>query len=173
MWTSLFGRKKETVGGTKDLLFLSRTVDLPAERAFALFVDAFNSWWPRDATWGKEKLDLIGIESRIGGRCFEKSRDGTIAVWGKVLTLDRPRHIVFTWQIRPDRSAEEEENQASRVDVRFVEGDGKKTEVVVVHRDFFRHGDGFEAYRQEMAGKRGWPTFMGCYVKAAETAGRA
>ena len=47
----LFG-KKETggveVGGTKELLHLTIPVNAPVDRAFAVFVDEFDSWWPRD-----------------------------------------------------------------------------------------------------------------------------
>ena len=43
---------------------------------------------------------------------------------------------------------------ASRVDVRFVAADdGKATEAVIVHRDFPRHGDGWEAYKSQDVGE--------------------
>lgn len=51
-------------------------VPLPAEQAFALFVDDFPSWWPREYTWGGDVLEWIGIEPRPDGRCFERGPHG-------------------------------------------------------------------------------------------------
>jgi hypothetical protein len=41
---------------------------------------------------------------------------------------------------------------------------------VVVHRDFPRHGDGWEKYRQAMAAKSGWPMLIDAYTRAADAA---
>jgi len=168
----LFGRKTNdgATGATetRELFSLGRTVDAPPDRAFAVFADRFGDWWPRDYTWAKENLDTIAIEARMRGRCFERSKDGTVAVWGTVLACDRPNHLVFAWQIRPDRSPEAEEGAASRVDIRFVGVDGGKTDVVLVHRDFPRHGEGWEKYKTEMAAKNGWPRLMDLYKAAAD-----
>ena len=68
--------------------------------------------------------------------------------------------------MRADRAPEASEGASSRVDVRFVERDPGTSEILVVHRDFFRHGEDFEAYRNEMAGKKGWPAIVEAYVKA-------
>ena len=84
-----------------------------------------------------------------------------------MLSVFRPSHLVIAWQISPDRQVIDNEASASRVDVRFVEQEGGKTEVVLVHRDFPRHGPGWEKYRQKMSVKEGgWPMLMDRYVKA-------
>jgi uncharacterized protein YndB with AHSA1/START domain len=168
MFRWLTGRKDErAAGGSKELLVVSRTLGVPVEQAFAVFVDRFNEWWPRDATWGGDKIAEIIIEAQPGGRCFERTRDGIESVWGTVLSLTRPRHIVIAWQIRPDRTPETSEIAASRLDVRFVAVSDDASEVVLVHRDFPRHGDGWEAYRNAMASAKGWPRLMDLYAKAA------
>jgi hypothetical protein len=167
----LFGSKEADaapeVSGNKELLVVSQKVAGTPERAFAVFVDEFDRWWPRDYTWGKDKLAEIGIEPKIGGKCFERTTDGALAVWGTVLSIQRPSHIVIAWQVKADRTAEPDERTASRIDVRFVavEGEGV-SDVVVVHRDFPRHGDGWEAYRTRMASKEGWPRLIQLYAKA-------
>ena len=168
MFKWLFGKTREqaAIGGGRDLLIVSRTVQAPVEGAFAAFVDRFNVWWPRDATWGGDRLAEIGIEAKTGGRCFERTVDGAESVWGTVLSVARPSHIVLAWQIRPDRTPEANEAAASRVDVRFVETKPGTTEVVLVHRDFSRHGEGWEAYRTAMAAAKGWPRLMDLYAKA-------
>jgi len=166
MFKWLFGERQETAAGGADLLIVTRSLHAPVGRAFSVFVDQFNAWWPRDLTWGGDKLREIGIEAKTNGRCFERTADGTLSVWGTVLTLTRPDHIVLAWQIKPDRTAEASEATASRVDVRFVEVNPGTTEVVLVHRDFPRHGEGWEKYRARMAAAKGWPRLMDLYAKA-------
>jgi uncharacterized protein YndB with AHSA1/START domain len=172
MFKWLFGSKEAAgpeVSGNKELLVVSQKVAGTPERAFAVFVDEIDRWWPRDLTWGKDNLAAIGIEPKMGGKCFECTTDGAISVWGTVLSIQRPAHIVIAWQVKADRSAEPDERTASRVDVRFVAVEGQPTtDVVVVHRDFPRHGDGWEAYRTKMASNEGWPRLISLYAKAVE-----
>jgi uncharacterized protein YndB with AHSA1/START domain len=167
MWKRLFGRKEETgVGGNAELLIVSRKISVPPERAFEFFVDRLADWWPRDYTWSGDKLDTIAIEPTMNGRCFERSTDGSESVWGTVLTVERPKHIVLAWQIKPDRTAEPSEGTASRVDIRFVDDGAGATDVVLVHRDFPRHGDGWQSYKDNMASKKGWPRLIDLYAEA-------
>ena len=166
MFKWLFGKKDKAAAGNADLVVVTRTVPVPMARAFEGFVDRFNHWWPRDLTWGGDKLDEIVIEAKIGGRCLERTADGAESVWGIVLTMSRPDHIVLAWQIKPDRTPEASEATASRIDVRFVASDPNTTDVVLVHRDFPRHGPGWEKYRAGMAAATGWPRLMDLYAKA-------
>ena len=168
MFKWLFGGKNQPAAaeGTRELLVLTRTVNAPAERAFAVFVDEFQSWWPRADTFSGDALATIAIEPRIGGHAIETNKAGGRIVWGTVLAISRPSHLVLAWQIGPNRVAIDDEASASRLDVRFVE-DAGKTKVVLVHRDFPRHGDGWEAYKTQMATK-GWPRLMELYVKAVD-----
>ena len=166
MFKWLFGRKEKGAAGEVDLLVVTRTVPVPAARAFEGFVERYNQWWPRDLTWGGDRLEEIVIEAKTGGRCVERTADGTESVWGTVLAMARPDHIVLAWQIKRDRTPEASEATASRVDVRFVAVDANATEVILVHRDFPRHGVGWEKYRASMAAAKGWPRLMDLYAKA-------
>ena len=169
MFKFLFGRKEKVAdtSGPAELLVIERKVEAPLERAFEVFVDRLGTWWPREYTWAKDNLEEIGIEAKVDGHCFERSKDGSVAVWGTVLTFARPHHIVFTWQIGFDRSPEPNIALASRVDVRFVAPTPETTDVLLVHRDFPRHGAGWQKYRSNMASKSGWPKLLDLYVKAA------
>jgi uncharacterized protein YndB with AHSA1/START domain len=168
MFKWLFGKKDDAAapGGTPEIIVIQRRVKSAPDRAFAVFVDEMNSWWPRDLTWAKDNLDAIGIEAQLGGHAFERDKSGKTATWGTVLSMKRPEHIVFAWQIRADRSPEPSEAAASRVDLRFVPVDAETTDVLVVHRDFPRHGDGWQAYKASMASKGGWPRLIEAYAKA-------
>ncbi len=172
MFKWLFGGKKddsgggEDAGGTKELLVVSRKVPATPEKAFSVFVDEFNTWWPKSYTFAQDNLAEIVLEPKMNGRAIERDKNGAETVWGTVLSFFRPSHVVLAWQISPNRTVVDSEANASRVDVRFVETEPGTTEVVVVHRDFPRHGDGWEKYRQQMGTKEGWPMLMNHYVKA-------
>ncbi|MGH8929928.1 MAG: SRPBCC family protein, partial [Egibacteraceae bacterium] len=125
---------------------VSVTVEAPAERAFALFTEGLGSWWPADYTWARDTLDTIGIEPRLGGRCFERGPHGFTCDWGRVLAWDPPQRLVLSWQIGPRREPEPDPGKASVVEVRFSAGDPSVT-VELEHRGFARHGDSGDLYR--------------------------
>ena len=173
MFKWLFGKKDEEAGGggdtstVKELVVVSRTVDAAPDRAFAVFVDDFGKWWPAQYSLAGENLAEIVIEPKMNGRAIERDKAGGETVWGTVLSFFRPSHLVIAWQISPERTVIDNEASASRVDVRFVAQDDGKTEVVLVHRDFPRHGGGWEKYRQQMGAREGgWPLLMDRYAKA-------
>lgn len=169
MFKWLFGSKDGPVAeaeGTKELLVVHRHVAADPDRAFHLFVDEFRRWWPRDETLAKDKLADTRIEPKIGGRCYETDTSGATTTWGTVLSFHRPDHLVIAWQLSPTGQPVDSQAAASRLDVRFVAVDANTTDVVVVHRDFPRHGDGWEGYKVRMAAKTGWPRFIELYAKA-------
>lgn len=173
MFKWLFGNKGESGGGSggeatrvKELLVVSRVVAATPERAFSVFVDDFAKWWPAQYTFSGNNLAEIVIEPKMNGRAFERDKGGGETVWGTVLSYFRPSHLVLAWQISPDRTIIDSEAGASRVDVRFVAQGPDKTEVVLVHRDFPRHGAGWEKYLHKMSVKEGgWPLMMDRYAK--------
>ncbi len=172
MFKWLFGNKEESGGGdqasgVKELLVVTRTVKATPERAFAVFVDEFGKWYPAQYTLSGDNLAEIVIEPKMNGRAIERDKAGGEIVWGTVLSVLRPSHMVLAWQITSDRKVIDNEAGASRVDVRFVAQEGGTTEVVLVHRDFPRHGGDWEKYRQKMSVKEGgWPLLMDRYAKA-------
>jgi uncharacterized protein YndB with AHSA1/START domain len=96
------------------------TVPVPAEAAFAAFVD-LAGWWPPGYTWAAaDTLEAIGIEPREGGHCLERGPLGFTLHWGRVLAWEPPARLVFTWQIAPDRVPQPNPAKASEVEVRFL-----------------------------------------------------
>jgi uncharacterized protein YndB with AHSA1/START domain len=95
------------------------TVPVPAEAAFAAFVD-LAGWWPPEYTWAADTLEAIGIEPREGGHCLERGPHGFTLHWGRVLAWEPPARLVFTWQIAPDRVPQPNPAKASEVEVRFL-----------------------------------------------------
>jgi uncharacterized protein YndB with AHSA1/START domain len=172
MWLkSLFGKKEPAVSaapaGDGEVIAIERSVPVPPARAFDAFASAIGTWWPKEYSWAGDDLAAVTIELRMNGRCLETARDGTVQQWGTVLALHAPEHMVLAWQIGPGRQPEPDAVRASRVDLRFTPaGDG--TRLLLVHRDFARHGEDWRGYRAKMAGKQGWPLILDRYVAAVK-----
>ncbi|WP_319462268.1 SRPBCC family protein [Micromonospora sp. RTP1Z1] len=141
-----------------------------AERAFEVFTGALTDWWVREYTWsGPEALAELGIEPRAGGMLYEIGPYGFRGDWGRVLTWDPPRRLVFTWQLGPDRVPVPDPARASEVEVLFApEGDGL-TQVEVEHRHFDRHGTAAEGYREALTA--GWHELLCRYLATVARSG--
>ena len=134
-----------------------------AERAFAVFTGSLTDWWVREYTWsGPEALAELGIEPRAGGMLYEIGPYGFRNDWGRVLTWDPPRRLVFSWQIGPDRVPVPDPALASEVEVLFQPEGPEWTQVDVEHRYFDRHGEAAEGYREALTA--GWQELLCRYL---------
>ena len=93
------------------------TVNAPPERAFAVFTERMDTWWPRSHKIGAADLDKVVVEPREGGRWYELGVDGSECVWGEVLAYDPPNRLVLTWRIAGDWQLDE---GASEIEVTFT-----------------------------------------------------
>ena len=65
-------------------------VGLSAEKAFRLFTEGIDKWWPLPThSVGLEQAESCYFEGWIGGRIMEVLRDGSESEWGKVLAWKR------------------------------------------------------------------------------------
>ncbi len=100
-------------------------VSVPPDRAFRIFTESMDSWWPL-ATHSIDSGRVTGcvFEGAEGGRIFETLDDGTIRLWGTVTTWDPPTYMVFSWH--PGRA----EHTAQEVELRFTpKGQGTLVEL--------------------------------------------
>ncbi|NES14409.1 MULTISPECIES: SRPBCC family protein [Micromonospora] len=138
-----------------------------AERAFAVFTGSLTDWWVREYTWsGPDALAELGIEPRAGGMLYEIGPYGFRSDFGRVLTWDPPRRLVFTWQIGPDRVPVPDPARASEVEVLFLPEGPDRTRVEVEHRNFDRHGEAAEGYREALTA--GWHELLRRYLATVE-----
>lgn len=148
----------------------SIVVDINPERAFALFTDGFDSWWPRSHHIGKSPMKRAIVEGRVGGRCYSEQEDGTDCPWGQILVWEPPRRFVMAWMITHEWGYQPDLAQSSEVEVRFTPtGDGA-TRVDLEHRNLDRHGAGGPTVRASVDSPGGWGSLLELYAKrAAET----
>jgi uncharacterized protein YndB with AHSA1/START domain len=144
----------------------SVVVEASVERAFQVFTDGFDTWWPRSHHIGASPMARAVIEGRVGGRCYGHCVDGTDCPWGTVTVWEPPRRFVFAWQITPDWKYQPDLGRASEVEVTFT-ADGSGTRVDLEHRNFQRHGEGAAAMRSGVDSPNGWGTLLKTFADAA------
>ena len=149
-------------GGPLDPVRQSVRVRRPIEAAFQLFTRDIGTWWPVHTHHARGQVVGVVFEGRVGGRIYERCRDGETAEWGRVLAWEPPTRVVFTWE--PGRGASHEE--PTEVEVRFTaEGPGA-TRVDLEHRGWERLGETGAAARQSYL--NGWPGVLRRFADAAE-----
>ncbi len=146
----------------------SVVVNTSMERAFAVFTDGFDTWWPRSHHIGKSPMTKALIEGKAGGRCYAEQEDGNECDWGRVQVWDPPRRVVIAWQIDLKWQYDPDLTRASEVEIRFsAEPDGQ-TRVDLVHRNFERHGEGWETIRASVDSEGGWGALLALFKAKAE-----
>jgi uncharacterized protein YndB with AHSA1/START domain len=146
----------------------SITVNASLDRAFAVFTDGFDTWWPRTHHIGASPMKRAILEGKAGGRCYTEQVDGTDCDWGTILAWDPPHRFVIAWQITPDWKYEPDLVKSSEVEIRFTAEPDGKTRVDLEHRHFSRCGEGAERMRAAVAGDMGWTGILQLFAAAAE-----
>jgi uncharacterized protein YndB with AHSA1/START domain len=108
---------------------IRHSVDVPLrpERAFALFTERASTWWPfaTHSVAGDAAEEAI-FEPRVGGRVYERVRDGSEHDWGQITAWDPPSRFALSWTLDPSCAGTE-------VEVRFT-GTDNGTHVELEHR---------------------------------------
>jgi uncharacterized protein YndB with AHSA1/START domain len=151
---------------TNTVVRRSTSVPLPQERAFALFTDGLDRWWPTENYHiGAQAPTSVEMEPEVGGRWFERTPDGTECVWGAVLTWDPPRRVVLSWQIDADWHADP--TIMTEVDVSFTGVGERETLVELEHRGLETYGDRAPEMIAIYDSEHGWSGLLSAYVAAA------
>lgn len=143
------------------------TVQAPQERAFAVFTDGIDTWWPREHTIGEAALKEMVLEPKVGGRAYGIGVDGSESDWGRVLEYDPPNRIVVSWDINLQWKHELDPDRASEFEVRFIAQGAQRTRVELEHRHLERHGEGWEAMRDAVGSPNGWQGGLELFARAA------
>jgi uncharacterized protein YndB with AHSA1/START domain len=151
---------------TTEQMAVSRSimVQAPPERAFAVFTERFDTWWPRSHRIAAAEMAEAIIEPRQGGRWYERGVDGSATEWGTVLAWDPPNRLVLTWLIGGAWTFETDPDRFSEIEVTFTP-DGDGTRVELTHRHLERH-TAPEALREAVGSEGGWPGLLKRYADA-------
>jgi len=95
-------------------------VQVPVERAFSVFVERMETWWPAAEHIGARPFQTIFVEPRAG-RWYERDARGNECDWGRVLSWEPPHRIRLSRHPHLTRPG--------TVEIRFI-AEGSSTTVV-------------------------------------------
>ena len=142
-------------------------VQAPIERAFSVFVEQMETWWPAEHHIGEHAFQSIFVEPRTGGRWYERDSQGNECQWGHVLAWDPPNRVTFSWHLGPDWKFDPDLAKASEVQVRFTSEGPSATLVELEHSQLERHGEGWEQLRVMLDYPDAWSRTLAEFAKAA------
>jgi len=145
----------------------SLRVKTDVTRAFRVFTEEMDSWWPRSHHIGKSPMKCVVVEARPGGSIYTEQEDGTACPWGSVLQWEPPYRFVMAWQVSPMWQFEPDLAKCSEVEVRFTPADDGTTLVELEHRLLERHGAGAENMRTQINAEGGWGGLLAAFGKKA------
>ena len=132
-------------------------VQAPIQRAFSVFIEQMETWWPATHHIGKVPFETIFVEPPVGAG--GTSGTGRRAVrLGNGAGVDPPHRVVFSRHVgpahdQPDWKADPDMAKASEVEVRFMAEGPRETLVELVHSKLERHGEGYEQLRAMFDGR--------------------
>lgn len=144
------------------------SVKTNAERAFKVFTDGFDAWWPRSHKLSEADLAAAIIEGKAGGRCYQRAVDGVECDWGKVLVWEPPRRLVIAWQLDGQWRYDPDLSHASEVEITFTAEAGGSTRVDLEHRHFERHGASAAQVQTGVDSPMGWGDLLQKYADVAQ-----
>src|SRR5262249_26448376 len=125
-------------------------------RAFEVFTDQIGTWWSPDHHIIQSELKEMVFEPWVGGNVYDVGVDGSECRWARVLVLEPPRRLMFSWDIDLSWQIETDAARSSEIEVVFEEDGPERTRVTLVHRHLDRHGDGWEQMRDAVGAPDGW-----------------
>jgi uncharacterized protein YndB with AHSA1/START domain len=146
-------------------------VEVPIERAFAVFPDGFGDFKPREHNLLRSPIARTVFEPRVGGHIVDIAEDGSECRWARILAFEPHERVVFSWDIGPDWQLVSDPGNASEVEVRFVAEGPQRTRVELEHRHIDRHGPGWEAVRDGIDDAQGWPLYLDRYAAVVAAGG--
>lgn len=140
-------------------------VSATVERAFTVFTAQFGAFKPREHNLLSSPIADTVFEGRVGGHIYDVGEDGSRCEWARVLVYEPPSRVVFSWDIGPTWQVETDPAKTSEVEVRFIAEAADRTRVELEHRYLDRHGDGWRAVADGVAGDEGWPLYVRRYAE--------
>ena len=142
-------------------------VEASQERAFQVFTDGIDRWWPREHHIGKSPLKRAVIEPKQGGRWYAICEDDTECDTGRVLAWEPPRRLLLSWQLT--FKWEYDPDFVTEVEVTFAAQGPKRTLVRFEHRNLERYGEAAPELRKALAAQDGWVKTLDTFKHVAES----
>jgi hypothetical protein len=143
-------------------------VKAPQARAFSVFTAGMARWWRPEHHIAKTPFVDIVVEPRLGGRWFERDKDGAECEWGKALLWEPPARLIFDWQITA--AWQYDPDFVTELEIRFIAEGPNDTRVELEHRDLEKFGDKATEIRASLDSPEGWNGALAAYTSVAAQA---
>lgn len=145
----------------------STSVSSPPERAFELFTERLDTWWPlrthsraaSDFEGQDVEVERIEFQGRVGGQVLEHLSNGEVLPWAEVLVWDPPSRLVLAW--KPSSTP----HPPTELEIRFTP-QGGGTLVELEHRGWERLGEIAEEARASYG--TGWVLTLDRFRETAD-----
>ena len=137
-----------------------------AERAFRVFTEGIDRWWPREHHIGASPLKRAVLEPRAGGRWYAVGEDGSECDTGRVLTWEPPRRLVLAWQITSEWKYDP--SFLTEVEVTFTPEGPNRTRVDLEHRNLERYGVEAVGLRSSIDAPGGWRKLLDSFAAGVQ-----
>lgn len=121
-------------------------------KAFEVFVDGINRWWPvreHSVSGAAGQIPIaVTLEPFAGGVIYETKYDGSRVVWGHLLDVIPGKRLAMTWH--PGYSTK----RATKLEIAFQAAPINKCRVTLVHSGWSIWGQHAEAQRARF--EAGW-----------------
>ena len=91
----------------------SIVVDVPIERAFAVFTEDFGAFKPAEHNMLGVEIAETVFEPRVGGYLYDRGVDGSECRWARVLAYEPPHRVLLSWDISPHWQLETDPQKTS------------------------------------------------------------
>jgi uncharacterized protein YndB with AHSA1/START domain len=139
-------------------------VDAPIDRAFSVFTERFGDFKPPEHNLFGVAIAETVFEPRVGGHIYDRGVDGSECRWARVLEFEPPHRVVFSWDISPQWQVENDPDNTSEVEIRFVAETPQRTRLELEHRNIDRHGPGWQGVAGGVADESGWSLYLARYA---------
>ena len=137
------------------------------EKAFRIFTQEMDTWWPRTYHIGSSPMKRVVVEGKSGGNIYTEQEDGTVCPWASVRTWEPPNLFVMVWQVSPEWQYEPNVERCSEVEVRFTPVDDGTTLVELEHRGIQKHAGACVRKREQVNAESGWGSLLTMFAEKA------
>jgi uncharacterized protein YndB with AHSA1/START domain len=147
-----------------------KTIEVPCsqERAFQVFLNEMDSWWPLGkftvSAMSGAPAKAIRVEAKRGGKIVEIGPTGTEYLWGTIKSYDPHDFVSMDFHIAPP--GDETADSRSLVEVRFTALGSNRTRVVLTQSNWEAFGEKAAMMRDLGYGKAWAAIFEGAYKAA-------
>jgi uncharacterized protein YndB with AHSA1/START domain len=144
-------------------------VQVSVERAFSIFLEQMETWWPAEHHIGKQGFQCIVVEPRAGGRWYERDAQGNECNWGSVLAWEPPQRVTLGWHLQSDWKYDPDPARASEIEILFTVKGPTSTQVDLAHSKLERHGEGYEKLLVALEGPEAWARILADFARVTDS----